>query len=273
VRVDGVRHIASEGSISIIDLRRNTVTAEILTGLHASALAVSPNQRYLVVANAGSDTLSAIDTRTDAIVETIWTRQAPGDPFGASPNALAFDASGKNLFVCNGTQNALAVVRFAPGKSELKGLIPVGWFPGAIVHDRARKSVYVANIKGTGPGRPRKSDGRPEFNSHQYFGSVSLVKVPGSRELGRMTDRALANMRYPLLARAFLPPRSNQQARPVPERVGEPSVFKHVVYVIKENRTYDQVFGELAQGNGDAELCVFGSKVTPNQYKMVEEFV
>jgi YVTN family beta-propeller protein len=273
VRVDGVRHIASEGSVSIIDLRRNIVTAEILTGLHASALTVSPDQRHLVVANAGSDTVSVIDTRTDAIVETVWARQSPGDPFGASPNALVFDSTGKNLFVCNGTQNALAVVRFAPGKSELKGLVPVGWYPGAIVYDRVRKSVYVANLKGTGPGRPRKSDGRPEFNSHQYYGSMSLVKVPGSRELGRMTQRALANMRYPLLARAFLPPRLDQAARPVPERVGEPSVFKHVVYVIKENRTYDQVFGALARGNGDPELCVFGRRITPNQHKMVEEFV
>ena len=111
-------------------------------------MALSPNGRWLVVANAGSDTLSVIDTRSDRVVETICARQNPADLFGAQPNALAFDKSGKRLFVCNGTQNAVAVFDFAPGKSRLLGLIPVGWFPGAIVHDPGRKALYVANIKG-----------------------------------------------------------------------------------------------------------------------------
>src|SRR4030095_1197281 len=114
--------------------------SEILTGLHASALALSPGGRYVVVANAGSDTLSVIDTRTDQIIETIWARQNPADLFGAQPNALAFDKSGRTLFVCNGSQNAVAVIAFAPGKSQLRGLIPVGWFPGAITHHAARNT-------------------------------------------------------------------------------------------------------------------------------------
>jgi YVTN family beta-propeller protein len=284
VRVDPVRHIASEGSVTVIDLanpqteprqdsQARQAKCEILTGLHASAMALSPNGRYLVVANAGSDTLSVIDTRSERVVETICARQNPADLFGASPNALAFSSSGKTLFVCNGTQNAVAVVAFAPGKSKLKGLVPVGWFPGAIVYDAPRKSLYVANIKGIGPGRPRKSDGRPEFNSHQYYGSLSLVHEPGAAELASLTARALANMRYPRLAQASLPPRPGQAPRPVPDRVGEPSVFKHVVYIIKENRTYDQVLGDVKEGNGDADLCVFGEAITPNQHKFVRDFV
>jgi YVTN family beta-propeller protein len=272
VRVDPVRHIASEGSVSVVDLAANKVVDEILTGLHASALALSPNGRYVVVANAGSDTLTVIDTRKDRIVETIWARQNPGDLFGASPNALAFDKSGRKLFVCNGTQNAVAVVAFAPGKSRLLGLVPAGWFPGAIAYDAPRKAFYVANIKGIGHGRARTAGG-PEFNSHQYHGSLSLVREPNRTELAQYTRQALANMRYPLLARASLPPRPNQPPRPVPERVGEPSVFKHVVYIIKENRTYDQVFGKLKEGNGDPSLCVFGEEITPNQHKLVREFV
>ncbi len=277
VRVDPVRHIASEGSVSIIPLAdsaagRRPPASEILTGLHASALALTPNGRHLVVANAGSDTLSVIDTRTDQIVETIWTRQSPADLFGAQPNALTFDKSGKRLFVCNGTQNAVAVLAFAPGESKPLGLIPVGWFPGAIRHDAKRDALYVANIKGLGPGRPRKSNGKPEFNSHQYHGSLSLVPVPAKRELAAFTDVALANLRYPLLQQAALPPRPGQSARPVPERVGEPSVFQHVVYFIKENRTYDQVLGDDARGNGDPELCIFGERITPNQHKLVREF-
>ena len=272
VRVDPKRFIASEGSVSVLDLQNAGPNAEFLVGLHPSAMALSPNRRYLVVANAASDTLSVVDTRNDKVIEAIWTRQNPGDLFGASPNALAFDRSGQTLFVCNGTQNAVAVINFAPGKSKLLGLIPVGWFPGAIVYDAPRERIYVANIKGIGPGEPRKSDGRPKFNSHQYYGSLSLLAQPNTKELPALTGQALANMRFPLLAQAALRPRAGQPPRPVPERVGEPSVFKHVVYIIKENRTYDQVLGDVTQGNGDPELCVFGDLITPNQHKLVREF-
>jgi YVTN family beta-propeller protein len=280
VRVDPVRHIASEGSVSVIDLDEfdtesaiRSPQSEILTGLHASALALSPGGRYVVVANAGSDTLSVIDTRTDQIIETIWARQNPADLFGAQPNALAFDKSGRTLFVCNGSQNAVAVIAFAAGKSQLRGLIPVGWFPGAITHHAARNTLCVANIKGIGSTKRLTPDEKVKFNSHQYFGTLSLVPLPGKRELARLTQVALRNMRYGLLREAKLPARPDQPPQPVPERVGEPSVFKHVVYIIKENRTYDQVFGDIKEGNGDASLCIFGEKFTPNQHKLVREFV
>ena len=277
VRVDPVRHIASEGSVSVIALdaksRIRNPEFEILTGLHASALAVSPDKRWLVVANAGRDTLSVLDTRKGQISETICARHNPVDQFGAQPCALAFDKSGKTLYACNGSQNAVAVFDFKPSASKLRGLIPVGWFPGAVVTDTARKAIYVANIKGIGSTKRLTPGDKVEFNSHQYFGTLSLVPVPATRELARMTETALRNMRYPLLAQAKLPPRANQPPRPVPERVGEPSVFQHVVYIIKENRTYDQVFGDIREGNGDASLCTFGERITPNQHKLVREFV
>jgi len=265
VRVDPVRSIASEGSVSVIDLA-GTHQTEIVTGLHACALALSPDGKFLVVANAGSDTLSVMDTRTDKIVETIFARQNPGDPFGAQPNALVFDKSGKKLFVCNGTQNAVAVVQFDPGKSKLLGLIPVGWFPGAIVFDASRKQIDVANLKGMnrGPG---------PFSVGQYYNTLSLVPVPSVKALAKFTQTALADLRYPLLAQAKLPPRKNQSAQPVPERPGEPSVFQHVIYIIKENRTYDQVLGDVKTGNGDAGLCNFGGRVTPNEHQLVRNFV
>lgn len=277
VRVDPVRHIASEGSVSVIDLDSGVQTqnakAEIITGLHASAMVLSPNGRYLAVANAGSDTITVIDTRTDAIVETIWARQNPADLFGAQPNALAFDARGKTLFACNGSQNAVAVFDFKAGQSKLRGLIPVGWFPGAIVHDATRKRLYVANIKGIGSTKRLKPGDKVEYNSHQYFGTLSLVNVPSARQLRQSTAIALGNMRYGLLREARLPARPGQPPRPVPERVGEPSVFKHVIYIIKENRTYDQIFGDIPEGNGDPSLCIFGEKITPNQHQLVRDFV
>jgi YVTN family beta-propeller protein len=265
VRVDAVRSLASEGSVSVIDLGGAKQT-EIITGLHACALALSPNGKFLVAANAGSDTLSVIDTRTDKIVETILARQNPGDPFGAQPDAVAFDKSGDKLFVCNGTQNAVAVVQFDPGNSKLLGLIPVGWFPAAIAFDASRKQICVANLRGLNRSARR-------FNDGQYYNTLSLIAVPSAKKLAAFTQTALADLRYPLLAQARLPARENEPPRPVPERVGEPSVFQHVIYILKENRTYDQILGDVTAGNGDARLCDFGRRVTPNEHQLVHDFV
>jgi YVTN family beta-propeller protein len=277
VRVDPVRHIANEGSISIINLSETAepppTVSTLTVGLHPCALELSPNRKWLVVANAGSDALSVIDTRTDKIVETISARVSPSDLFGAQPNAMAFDNSGKRLFVCNGTQNAVATFDFNPGETTLSGLTPVGWFPGAIVYDRARRALCVANIKGIGARKDYAPGEKVQYNSHQSFGTVSIIPVPGRKELKAFTDQTLSNMRYPLLKESMLPPRPGQPPRPVPERVGEPSVFKHVVYIIKENRTYDQVLGDIPEGNGESSLCVFGERLTPNQHKIAREFV
>ncbi|MCK7479387.1 MAG: hypothetical protein M0C28_20060 [Candidatus Moduliflexus flocculans] len=168
------------------------------------------------------------------------------------------------------------MISFAPRKrrSRLTGLIPAGWFPGALAYDAARKTVLVANIKGHAvETTPYKPTGAPGFNSHQYHGSVSIVPVPGKKELKRLSAVVADGFRRERIALALEKPRPGQPARPVPERIGEPSVFKHVVYVIKENRTYDQILGDVAAGNGDPALTIFGEKVTPNQHKLVREFV
>lgn len=276
VRVDPVRHISSEGSVSIIHLTENRVSTELLTGLHASGLAVSPDQKYVVCANAGSDHISMIDVQQEKLVGNAWAKNKPSDLFGASPNALAFDSSGKTLYAANGTQNAIAVLDFDPedpGDTKVRGLIPAGWFPGAVLFDAQRKTLCVANIKGL-PIKPRKqSDGTSGFNSHHYHGSVSVMPVPNEADLAKLSERAAKNIRRGSIAQAALPARANQPARAIPERIGEPSLIKHVVYIIKENRTYDQVFGALKQGRGQANLCIFGAEITPNQHKLVTEFV
>ncbi len=272
VRVDPVRHIAAEGSVSVVDLATGKVTVEIPVGLHASALALTPDHKHLIVANAGSDTLSVIDTRKDTVVETISLRWEPNDYFGASPNALAVDATGKTIYVCHGTQNAVGVVNFRPGKSKLTGLIPTGWFPGAIVLDPARKQFAVANIKGTLPGKRYAAGEKVKYNSHQYNGTLSLIPVPKAEELKRETATVFRNYRGAVADQVKAPARPGRAPQPVPERTGEPSPIKHVIYIIKENRTYDQVLGDIKEGNGDASLCIFGEKETPNQHKMVREF-
>jgi YVTN family beta-propeller protein len=276
VRVDA-RSIANEGSVSVIDLSSSQISAlphELIIGPHACALALSPNGKYLVAASAGSDLLSIIDTRSDEVIETISARQTPGDPFGAQPVALAFAASGKILYCANASQNAIAVFQFAPAETKLLGLIPTGWFPGGIVFDARGKKLYVANMKGIASKTEKAKGGAAGFgfNTHQHNGSLSLITVPSKTALAAQTKTALANLRYPLLAQAKLPPRPDRQAVPVPERAGEPSVFKHVIYIIKENRTYDQILGDVPTGNGDGSLCNFGERVTPNQHQLVREF-
>ena len=272
VRVDPTRFIACEGSVSVIDLDASGPAKDILVGLHSSALALSPDARHLVVANAGSDSISVIDTRKDEVVETISARWQPQDLFGASPNALAFDATGKRLFVCNGTQNAVAEFSFRPGKSKLLGLVPTGWYPGAIVCDLKRSELIVANIKGTLP-TPNYDPSRQGFNSHQHLGTISFIPLPTRDDLRKDTGIVFANYRRAVAENALLPPRQGMAPSPLPERAGEPSLIHHVVYLVKENRTYDQVLGDIKEGHGDAELCTFGERVTPNQHRMVRDFV
>ena len=225
-------------------------------------------------ANAAADTLSVIDTRTERVVETIWARSSPADLLGASPNALAFDRRGKSLYVANGTQNAVAVIRFDPGNrnSKLLGLVPTGWFPGVVLMDSRRDTLVVANIKGH-IDKPRSAaSGKAGFNSHQYNGSISLIPIPKQKDLPKLSEVVSRNLRRDAIAASRLPPRPGVAPRPVPERIGEPSLLKHVVYIIKENRTYDQVLGDVAGGNGESKLCIFGERITPNQHKMVREF-
>lgn len=274
VRVDSVRHIASEGSVCVIDLASGE-SRELLVGLHASSLAISPDAKYVVCANAGSDTLSIINTQLARVSETIFVKQSPSDLFGASPNAMVFDRSGERLYVACGTQNAIGVVQFDPGdrgETRFIGLVPVGWFPGAIALHPQAPTLFVANIKGL-PTQPRKQGEGLGFNSHQYQGSLSIFGIPSDDDLPKLSEVAARNMRYESILKSRLPPRPDQPRRAIPERIGEPSTIEHVVYIIKENRTYDQVFGDIPRGNGDPKLCIFGRDITPNQHKLVDEFV
>jgi DNA-binding beta-propeller fold protein YncE len=274
VRVDPVRHIANEGTVSIIDLDSGA-TKHVLVGLSPSDLALSPNGKHVVCANANSDTVSIVSTETDQLIETVWVNAKQSDLFGAAPNALAFDSEGKKLFVANGSQNAIAVMHFDPedrGDTKLQGLIPVGWYPGAVAYDSARKNICVANLKGL-PKTPTKKGNGEGFNTHQHFGSVSVVPVPTTEQLAVLSEQAAKNMRRNAIRDAALPARANQPPRAIPERIGEPSLIEHVVYIIKENRTYDQVLGDIERGNGNKDLCIFGRQITPNHHRIAEQFV
>ncbi len=280
VKVDPRRHIASEGTVSVLDLSAGKELKQIPVGLHPSGIAPSPDGKYVFVACANSDCVSVIDTDRDEVVETIPTRPREELPFGSTPNALVPSPDGERLYVSNATNNAVAVFSFRPGGSRLLGLIPTAWYPAGIVLDPRRRALYVADVKGLGSRSTRwrgkrKVKGRKVegYNSHDQLGAVSLIPLPSGEGLCRMTAKVLENNRLTLQVNALLPPRKGVRPLPVPRRHGEPSLFEHVIYIIKENRTYDQVLGDLEKGEGDPDLCIYGRKVTPNHHALVEEFV
>ena len=193
VRVDPVRHIASEGSVTIVDLASGEQT-EVVTHLHTSALAVSPDGQFVVCANAGSDNLSVIVTASRRVVETIWAKLNPSELLGATPNALAFAPDGRTLYVANGTQNAIAVIDFAPQSrhSKLRGLLPVGWFPGALAFDARPPPTLRGEHQGaperTGADRQRIAQSRVGLQ----FAKVSGLAFAGAAA-GRRPDGPVAN--------------------------------------------------------------------------------
>lgn len=280
VRVDPVRFIASDGSVSVVDLAAGKELKQVVVGLHPSAIIATPDGSKLLVANANSDTVSVIDAKKQEVIETISTRPADKLLFGSGPNALAISPDGRTLYVANGTNNAVAVIALDSPQSKLLGCFPTGWYPAALVYDEPRGALYVANTKGLGSRSvdwkgQRKIDDRTVFGYHSkdYLGTISLVPLPKRDDLPALTEQVLSNNRMTETVNALAPPRKDAAPRAIPERHGEPSLIKHVLYIIKENRTYDQVFGDVERGEGDPQLCIFGREVTPNHHKLVDEFV
>jgi YVTN family beta-propeller protein len=277
--VDPVTHVAASGTVSVVDLSSGKSVAEIEVGLHPSAIVANASGTRIYVANANSDTVSVIDAAEKSVVETISVRPAKAAIFGSSPNGLALSDDESVLYVANGTNNAVCVVELSgrargnkepgPDRSRVLGFIPTAWYPGQVVLDSKRKRLCVVNVKGIGSRDVRRPQG---FNSHDYLGSVSLIDAPDADALSRHTAAVEENNRMERMLAAMEEPRPGVEPVPVPARRGEPSMFKHVIYIIKENRTYDQVFGDMREGNGMAELCSFGEEVTPNHHKIAREF-
>ncbi len=279
--------IAAIGTVSVIDLNTRQVTAELATGLHPSGMALSTEGSYLYIANANSDYISVINTKTDQEVGKLDVKPMENLPLGSAPNAVAVSPDGRTLYAANGGNNALAVIDLSNGR--LKGMIPTGWYPGAVILNSSGDELFVANIKGVGGNHTGSESVRrniwkyagkdPDkavdkgFNSHEHLGSVSIIPVPGDRTLEQYTIRAAVNMRLPKINQTLHLRQLTEKTVPVPTSPGERSVFKHVLYIIKENRTYDQIFGDMSRGNSEPELCFYGREVTPNHHKLAETFV
>jgi YVTN family beta-propeller protein len=265
------RGVGASGAVSIVDLKAGRETAIVETGLHASDLALSRDGKTLYVANANSDTVSVIDTTAHGVTQTISLRPDPALPFGSAPNALALDEGHGLLYVANGGNNAVAVVSLAGGAPpRVTGFIPGGWYPGALA--LAGDALYIANVKGEG-SRTRFEEGKG-WSVRWFKGTVQRVSAPiDAATLADYTKRVMQDGYTPhALAMRERSTAAGVPPVPVPAKLGEPSVFEHVVYIIKENRTYDQVFSDLTRGNNDPALCTYPREVTPNHHALAEDF-
>lgn len=270
VLVDPKTGIASSGSVSVIDLTTNTNIKSIEVGLHPSGMVLSPDGSRLYVACANSDCVSVINTATDEVVEEISVHSEKELPFGSGPNALDISIDGKTLYVANGTDNAVCVIKLSQ-PSHVVGYIPTGWYPASVILDEESNLLFIANAKGVGSRNQLIS--RRGHNSHDHLGTLSIIPLPDKNQLAHMTEVVRKNNSYVQKLITNDSKSGLNKKVPVPQITGQSSVFKHVVYIIKENRTYDQVFGDLPQGNGDTNLVQFGREVTPNHHKLAEEYV
>jgi YVTN family beta-propeller protein len=256
------------GTVSVIDLNTANVIREITVGLHPNAIIVSPDGSAVYVANGNSDEVSVISTMTDSVTQTIPLRlgQAINPYVGDAPNALAIDTAGVTLYVACGMDNAIAVVSLS-GIPAVKGFIPVEAYPGGLTIKNDK--LYVCNLEGEGP-RLKKND---SYTPHHDAATVSIIPIPKDNELPALTKRVEESCMQFRTKLSQLLPRPDAAPKPVPDRIGEPSTIKHVIYIIKENRTYDQVLGDMKEGDGRADLCIFGDSITPNQHRLAKNFL
>ncbi|MBI1746379.1 MAG: bifunctional YncE family protein/alkaline phosphatase family protein [Acidobacteria bacterium] len=273
VVVDPETGIVNNGTVSVLDTESQTVVGSIEVGLHPSAMAMSPYGEKLYVANANSDTISVINTATDQVERTIDVRLFVTAPLGSAPNALAITADGKTLYVANAANNAVAVVDLDRPQDPVIGFIPTGWFPTAVALSLEEQRLFVASGYGFGSVAPLPPGQGRSFANR--MGVVSILDVPDQQQLAKYTRQVMRNNRAPAaMERAGATAKRATRPFPaIPQAQGQPSPIKHVFYIIKENRTYDQVFGDLPQGNGDPNLVLFGRNVTPNHHALVEQFV
>ena len=273
-----------EGSVTVIEPSSGKIIKQLVVGLHPNEIKSDKSGKFVYVTNSNSDNVSVINTITDDISETISVKLQPSinTYFGDSPNSLGLSPDEKTLYVANGMDNAIAVIKL--GKmatikasntdSKVIGFIPTGAYPSAICTINSGY-LYVCNLEAISArlALPNKDTKNLVYNSHNMLASISIIRVPDTQTLRAYTDTVIAvnDLSRSLTARDK--PRESVRPKPVPERIGEPSVFKHVLYIIKENRTYDQVLGDMKQGDGDPGLCIYGKEITPNIHKLAEEFM
>jgi YVTN family beta-propeller protein len=283
-RIDSSNAAVREGSVSVFDPATGRLLKETGAGLHPNEIVASPDGRFVYSTNSNSDKVSVINTVNDEVTETISTRlqESMNRYFGDSPDGLAISADGKILYVADGMDNAVAEIDLdkkassagTAGKSSIRGFIPTEAYPSSIsiLNDRR---LYVTNLEAETASLQtvEKKSHVKAYNSHHMLASVSVIETPSRKQLTAYTKTVVAVNQLSRLKSAQMAPRKNAAPRPVPERIGEPSPIKHVLYIIRENRTYDQVLGDMAGADGDSSLCIFGKNVTPNAHALAKEYM
>jgi YVTN family beta-propeller protein len=274
--------------VKIMDTQTNEFSGEIQVGDNPNELCLTNNGNYLFVANANDNSVSVIDVKQRKVLETLNAALYPDAPAGSTSNGLALSADEKTIFIANADNNCLAVFDISnPGFSKSKGFIPTGWYPTNV--KVIGKKIYVSNGKGLsslanpyGPNPMRKKEeviyqggdkNKPidvQYIGGLFKGTMSIIKEPSESQLGIYSQAVYQNSPYSKDRELMS---KGEKKNPVPMKVGDASPIKYVFYLIKENRTYDQVLGDMKEGNGDTSLVLFGEKITPNQHKLAGEFV
>ncbi len=266
--------------VAVVDLKKMRIEAQWATESHPTELVLSPDDSLLYVACANSNTVSVIETKTGRALEVISSALYANAPNGSTPNSISLTPDGKVLFIANADNNNLAVVDVSQrGQSRSLGYIPVGWYPTSVRFNAKDKKIYVANGKGLTSKSNRHGPNplnRPPTSIREYIGglmrgTLSAIESPSPGDMAEHTKQAYkcSPLRQDLAPTAK--PRTKDN--PIAAKLGDSSPIKHCIYIVKENRTYDQVFGDMPEGNGDPQLCIFGEKITPNHHALARQFV
>ncbi len=270
---DGTLLVSIWSSKKIEAFEGTNLLYEVPTGAHPTEIAVTRDGKTAFVANANDNSVTMINLKTHKALANISISLYPDSPEGATPNSVCITPDGKRLLVADADNNDLAVVNLSdPERPVPIGFIPVGWYPTKVL-ELKNGTVLVVNGKGN---RSKPNPGFKEGSHNRWYigrvviGTLSFFKFPGHEMLAKYTKEVYANTPYRPkdLETAALDPDN-----PIPSKVGGKSPIKYVFYFIKENRTYDQVLGDIKRGNGDPNLVLFGEKITPNIHKLVRDYV
>ncbi|KOV67567.1 alkaline phosphatase family protein [Streptomyces sp. MMG1121] len=267
VPADPVTAATTTGTVSVIDLAKpEAAVSSIDVGLHPTALYAKG--RALFVTNTATNNVSVIDTVRNKVVQTIATQPWPEASVGYEPDAVTLTHDGR-LLVTLGRANAIAVYRYTSPQEPVSyvGLLPTDYFPAEIA--TVGNQVVVSNTRGIDARRPTTSAGH---GTHDTTSSLTHFTLPDDRTIRSQTAKVFRQNGWTPGSVELTKGRSHARPAPVPARLGDPSTIKHVFLIVKENRTYDQLFGDMPQGNGDPSLAEFGDNVTPNQHALAEQF-
>ncbi len=272
----------AQSAVQVIETETFTPVARWSTEEHPNEMVLSKDGRHLYVANANRNSVSVLDTATGATAETLIAELKPGAEAGNTPNSLALSPDEKHLFVANANINAVAVFDVSePGKSHSLGFIPVGWYPTSVRVTPDGKKLLVANGKGLIP-KANRNGPKPgiseaptttEYIGGLLLGTVSTIELPAAESFSeKMLQWSARSLSCTPEAERKLDPEI-LQGNPIPQKPGDQSPIKYVLYIVKENRTFDQVLGDIGKGNADPSLCIFGENITPNHHALAREFV